>query len=71
MEKLISIGETAEILGVSVSTLRRWEKEGKLEADHRTFGIISQKYSISSTKNKTNESTLVMPELALMTKKKT
>ncbi len=31
MKKLLRIGETSQILGVSVSTLRRWEKEGKLK----------------------------------------
>lgn len=29
-EKLISIGEAAEYLGVSIDTLRRWEKKGKV-----------------------------------------
>jgi molybdopterin-binding protein len=31
------IGEAAEILGVRVETIRRWEREGKL-ATHRTTG---------------------------------
>jgi len=31
MKKLLRIGEASQILGVSVSTLRRWEKEGKLK----------------------------------------
>ena len=35
---LLSIGEAASVLGVSVSTLRRWEKEGSLVADTRTQG---------------------------------
>ena len=34
----ISIGETAILLGVSISTLRRWEKTGKFKADFRTVG---------------------------------
>jgi len=38
MIKSISIGEVSEILGVHNSTLRRWEKEGKLLQNHRTFG---------------------------------
>jgi len=31
MRKLLRIREASQILGVSVSTLRRWEKEGKLK----------------------------------------
>jgi putative resolvase len=34
----ISIGQAAKILGVSVVTLRRWEKLGKLISKFRTFG---------------------------------
>lgn len=34
----ISIGKAAEILGISVVTLRRWEKSGKLISAFRTFG---------------------------------
>lgn len=29
-EKLLSIGETAELLGVSIMTLRRWDESGRL-----------------------------------------
>ncbi len=32
MERMYRIGDAARILGVSVSTLRRWDKEGKLKA---------------------------------------
>ncbi|MEG3837357.1 MULTISPECIES: IS607 family transposase [unclassified Microcoleus] len=32
MNRLISIGELAELKAVSVDTIRRWEKEGKLES---------------------------------------
>ena len=34
-----SIGKVAQYLGVSVVTLRRWEKEGRLSRDSRTFGM--------------------------------
>ena len=34
----ISIGQASKILGVSVVTLRRWEKLGKLISKFRTFG---------------------------------
>jgi putative resolvase len=38
MSKLISIKEAADVLGVSVQTLRRWEKEGKVLPVQRTAG---------------------------------
>lgn len=31
-DKLISIGETVKLLGVSIDTLRRWDKAGKLQS---------------------------------------
>ena len=37
MDKLYSIGEAAKYLGVSISTLRRWEIDGKLVPE-RTQG---------------------------------
>lgn len=33
MNRLLAIGEAAKVLGVSISTLRRWEKEGKLMSE--------------------------------------
>ncbi len=36
--KLVGIREAAEFLGVTPSTLRRWEHEGKLVPDERTAG---------------------------------
>jgi excisionase family DNA binding protein len=38
MERFVGIGEAAEVLGVSITTLRRWEAEGKLVADHTPGG---------------------------------
>ena len=38
MERYYAIGEAAEILGVSVPTLRRWDKLDKLSPDVRTGG---------------------------------
>ncbi|MFW7377551.1 MAG: IS607 family transposase [Oligoflexus sp.] len=35
---LVSIGMAAFMIGVSVSTLRRWERENRLLPDHRTIG---------------------------------
>jgi excisionase family DNA binding protein len=34
----VSIGEAATFLGVSVSTLRRWERDGVILPSHRTHG---------------------------------
>lgn len=34
MERLVAIGEASEVLGVSITTLRRWEAEGKLIPEH-------------------------------------
>lgn len=38
-EKLLTIGQAAEILGVSVDTLRRWDKSGKLVAIRKRGGV--------------------------------
>lgn len=35
---LISIGQAASLIGVAVSTLRRWEQEGRLQPAMRTKG---------------------------------
>lgn len=42
----VSIGQAAEMVGVSISTLRRWESDGSLLADFRTRGG-HRRYSIS------------------------
>lgn len=38
-EKLLTIAEAAEILGVSIDTLRRWDKSGKLVAIRKEGGV--------------------------------
>ena len=38
MSRFISIGQAAERLGVSISTLRRWEQEGRLIAERTPAG---------------------------------
>ena len=38
MESLVSIGEAASALGVSITTLRRWEASGRLAAEHTAGG---------------------------------
>lgn len=46
-EKLLNIGEAAQLLGVADSTLRRWEDEGKLIPDERTKGN-QRRYKLST-----------------------
>nr|WP_219930681.1 MerR family DNA-binding transcriptional regulator [Sulfoacidibacillus thermotolerans] len=36
MDRLVTIGEASKVLGVSITTLRRWEKEGRLQPDDIT-----------------------------------
>lgn len=38
MERIVSISEAAEALGVSITTLRCWEADGKLVAEHTAGG---------------------------------
>jgi excisionase family DNA binding protein len=53
MSKLLSISEAAKILGVSESTLRRWEREGRLLPDERTEGG-QRRYKLSSIRPQMN-----------------
>ena len=46
MTDLVSIGEAARQLGVSISTLRRWESEGKIRPEDRTAGG-QRRYSLA------------------------
>lgn len=48
MERLVSIGEAASALGVSITTLRRWETSGKLIADHTAGG--HRRYDLAKLK---------------------
>lgn len=38
MSRLVKIGKASEYLGVSIQTLRRWEENGQLVADHHSQG---------------------------------
>ena len=38
MSKFIKIGKAAQVLGVSIQTLRRWEALGDLQPDRKTLG---------------------------------
>lgn len=46
MDRLLAIGEAAKILGVSITTLRRWEKEGKLLPEPSTS--THRRYKLSN-----------------------
>lgn len=48
---MISIGEAAEIIGVSISTLRRWEKEEQFLPSIRTLGGY-RRYSLIDIQKK-------------------
>ena len=48
MNRLITIGEASDILGVSISTLRRWDKDGRLRPEKTTSG--HRRYDISKLK---------------------
>ncbi|MDJ0717679.1 MAG: IS607 family transposase [Prochloraceae cyanobacterium] len=37
-KRFVKIGEAAELLGVSIETMRRWEKSGELVPDRKTRG---------------------------------
>jgi len=45
MDRYISIGEAAEVLGVSITTLRRWDKAGRLESQRSPSG--HRRYDLS------------------------
>ena len=38
MDRYFGIGEAAKVLGVSITTLRRWEARGKIQAEHTAGG---------------------------------
>jgi len=44
MKKYLSIGKTAEILGVTITTLRRWDKNGRLKSTKMPSG--HRRYSV-------------------------
>ena len=63
MGRLISIGRAADALGVSIGTLRRWEKEGKLvpertAAGHRRYDSATLMLEQSSTTGLTARRTI-------------
>ncbi len=48
MKKLVSISEAADVLGLSMTTLRRWEASGKLVAEHTAGG--HRRYDLAKLK---------------------
>lgn len=56
----VSIGQASKILGVAISTLRRWESEGKFGASfrtpggHRRYSLLTIKKKFFQHKNKEN-----------------
>ena len=48
MERLVSISEAARTLGVSITTLRRWEAEGRLIPEHTSGG--HRRYDLAKIK---------------------
>jgi len=54
----VSIGEAAIILGVSVVTLRRWDRSGKLKPVFRTFGN-HRRYNLSEITKIYNKDSII------------
>jgi len=58
MSRFISIGKASELLGVSISTLRRWEAEGKLIPERTSLGHRRYDINTLSLVNAPHESSL-------------
>lgn len=63
MSRLISISEAAKTLGVSITTLRRWEVSGRLLAEHtagghRRYDIVKLKPELLLTQDNDNLRTI-------------
>ncbi|EOV9353859.1 IS607 family transposase [Campylobacter coli] len=54
MNKLITIGQASKLLGVTIQTLRNWDKQGLLKPDEITKGG-SRRYKLESLKNINNK----------------
>ena len=50
MKKMLTIGEAANVLGVTTTTLRNWDKKGLLKPDELTKGG-DRRYKLESLKN--------------------
>ncbi|MEF3193341.1 MAG: MerR family DNA-binding transcriptional regulator, partial [Halothiobacillaceae bacterium] len=63
MERLVSIGEAAKALGVSITTLRRWEASGKLVAEytaggHRRYDLAKLRPEMFRSEDEVNRRTV-------------
>jgi putative resolvase len=56
MSRFIKIGEAAKVLGVSIQTLRRWEKEGSLTSHRKSEGG-TRYYNLDKLLGKTTSDT--------------
>ncbi len=54
MNNYISISEASAIMGITTTTLRRWESSGKLVANYRTFGN-HRRYCLNNILELTNQ----------------
>jgi DNA-binding transcriptional MerR regulator len=54
MNNYISISEASAIMGITTTTLRRWESSGKLVANYRTFRN-HRRYCLNDILELTNE----------------
>lgn len=50
MDKLLTIGQAAKVLGVTVQTMRNWDKKGLLKPDELTRGG-DRRYKLETLKN--------------------
>ena len=75
MDRIRPISEAAQALGVSVTTLRRWEKEGKITPDRTYAG--HRRYDLSKIKpeifhaDPSSRKTIALQEFLAMTRRQT
>ena len=50
MNKLLAIGQVSKLLGVTIQTLRNWDKQGLLKPDELTRGG-ERRYKLETLRN--------------------